>query len=66
MKIFVNKKIRNVSIVLTIMHALALMYTPRGPWSRDPGDAGFWIAVFSAVFSTIVLNVFFVKFSDKR
>lgn len=66
MKIFANKKIRNVSIVLTIIHALALMYTPRTSWSPNPKEMGFWLAICSAVFSTVVINLFFVKFSGKE
>ncbi|WP_254412915.1 hypothetical protein [Dyadobacter diqingensis] len=65
MKIFANKKIRSISIVLTIIHALALMFTPGGSWSSNPKEIGFWIAIFSAVTSTIVLNVVFLKFPDK-
>lgn len=65
MKIFANKKIRNVSIVLTVIHALALMYTPRTSWSHNPKELGFWLAICSAVFSTVAFNVFFVKFPKK-
>ncbi|WP_159468599.1 hypothetical protein [Dyadobacter sp. 3J3] len=65
MKIFANKKIRNVSIVLTVIHALALMFTPRTSWSYDPKEIGFWLAIFSAVSSTVVFNLFFVKFPNK-
>jgi len=65
MKIFLNKKIRNVSLVLTVVHALALMYTPGNSWSHNPAELGFWIAIWSAVSSTLVLNFLFVKFSGK-
>lgn len=65
MKIFYNKKMRNFSIILTAIHALALMYVPRGPWSSNPKEAGFWIAIGSAVISTLVFNLFFIKFPDK-
>jgi hypothetical protein len=57
MKIFINDKIRNISIMLAIIHCLALMYTQGGSWSTDPKDAGFWLAIFSAITSTIVINV---------
>ena len=66
MKIFVNDKIRNISILLTIIHCLALMYTPGGPWSHNPREAGFWIAIVSAVTSTIVINKIFVIFATKK
>jgi len=66
MKLFFNKKVRNISIVLTVIHALALMFTTGGTWSPDPTELGFWLAIWSAVSSTVVLNLIFVKFSDKR
>jgi hypothetical protein len=65
MKIFINKWVQNVSIVLTVVHAIALMYTP-APWSSNPRDAGFWIAVFSAVTSTILINLTFVLFAGRK
>ena len=65
MKIFANKKIRNVSLVLMVIHALALMYTPGTSYSHNPKELGFWLAVWSSVSSTVVLNIFFVKFSNK-
>lgn len=66
MKIFANKKIRNVSIVLMVIHALALMYTPGGSWNHNPKELGFWLAICSAVISTVVFNVFFIKFPEKE
>ena len=65
MKIFINNKIRNVSILLTVIHCVALMYTP-GPWSNNPKEAGFWLAIVSSVTGTIVINKLFVIFADKR
>lgn len=65
MKLFASRKIRNVSVVLTILHFLALIST-RGPWSSDPTTYGFWRAVFSAVTSTIVINVLFVVFGGRK
>lgn len=66
MRIFINKKIRNVSIVLTVIHGLALMYNPGGARSLDPKSSGFWIAIISAVTSTIVINVLLVFFVNNK
>lgn len=56
---------RNVSIVLTVIQAVALMLTPGGAWSGDPKDAGFWLAIWCAVCGTVAVNLVFVKFSEK-
>lgn len=64
MKIFVDRKIRNVSILLTTVHFLILIST-LGPWSINPKEFGFWKALFTSITSTIVINVLFVVFSNK-
>ena len=66
MRIFFNTKVRNVSIVLTIVQFLAMIFTPGLQWSSNPGEWGFWIAFFRAVSSTLLINWILVLAFTKK
>lgn len=71
MRIFYNVKVRKASIILTILHFIALIFTPGTSWSSDPTEAGFWMAAGSAIISTLVINwilvqVFTMKKGEKN
>lgn len=66
MKIFYNAKVRNVSIVLTIVHFIAMIFTPGLRWNSDPKTAGFWMAAASAILSTLIVNWILVLVLTKK
>lgn len=66
MKLFVNAKARNITLVVGLVQFLVMIYTPGLEWSSDPQDYTFWKAFFSVIINFIFLNWCFAFFSQKK
>jgi hypothetical protein len=66
MKLFVNSKIRNITLAIGLVQFLVMIFTPGLEWSSDPKDYTFWKAFFSVIINIVFLNLCFVFFSKKE